>query len=86
MRDFFINAFEKIIAVVLVLMVVGVVIGAIGAAMAPQGGGVFAALAILVFGGLYVIVMGGIMYLGLGIYHNTLATAKATQALADRQP
>ena len=84
MRDFFINALEKIIAVVIVLLMVGVVITAIIALFEPTAG-IFASIMILIAGGLYVILMGGMMYLGLGIYHNTLQTAKTTQALLDRQ-
>ncbi len=74
MRDFFINSFEKLVAVIVVLMCIGVVVGAFGAAME---GGILAFLGVLIFGGIYVILMGGFMYLGLGIYHNTKRMADA---------
>lgn len=80
MRNFFINSFEKLVGVIIVLMAIGVVIGAFGAS---QEGGVLAFLGVLIFGAIYVIFMGGIMYLGLGIYHNTLRTA---DALENRRP
>lgn len=74
MRDFFINSFEKLVAVIVVLMCIGVVVGAFGAAME---GGILAFLGVLIFGAIYVILMGGFMYLGLGIYHNTKRMADA---------
>jgi hypothetical protein len=72
-RDFFILALEKLVAVIVVIMMIAVVIGAF-AAGSEQGAGV--ALGILVGGGLYVILMGGMLYLFLGIYHNTKRTAE----------
>lgn len=79
MRDFFIGALDKLIAVIVVLMIVGVVIGTIATALSPMGG-VLQAIGVLVFGGLYVILMGGMMYLFLGIYHNTKRTADILQS------
>ena len=81
MRDFFIGSFEKLVAVIVVLLTVVVVIGGISA-MASQG--FFAGLAILVGGALYVVMIGGILYLALGIYHNTMRTADAVEKLASR--
>lgn len=80
MRDFFISWFEKLVGVIIILMGIGVVIGAFGAA---QEGGVLAFIGVLLFGAVYVIFMGGLMYLGLGIYHNTQRTA---DALENRTP
>lgn len=77
MRDFFINSFEKLVGVIIVLMAVGVLLGAFGAS---QEGGVLAFVGVLLFGAVYVIFMGGLMYLGLGIYHNTQRTADALEA------
>jgi len=77
MRDFFINSFEKLVAVIIVLMCLAVIVGAIGAA---QEGGVLAFVGVLIVGAVYVILMGGLMYLGLGIYHNTKRMADAMEA------
>ena len=90
MRDFFINAFEKVISVVVVLMCIGVLGGAAavafgGQTMGPNGaGGPFAGLLVLIGGAIYVIVVGGIMFLGLGIYQNTRKTAELMEKLANK--
>ena len=76
MRDFFINSFEKLVGVIIILIAIGTLLGAFGAA---QEGGILAFLAVLVFGAVYVVFMGGLMYLGLGIYHNTQRTADALE-------
>lgn len=76
MRDFFIGWFEKLVAVIIVLMAIGVLIGAAGA-ISQQG--ILAGLAILVVGAVYVIFMGGALYLGLGIYQNTKRMADAME-------
>ncbi len=76
MRDFFIGWFEKLVAVIIVLMAIGVLIGAVGA-ISQQG--ILAGLAILVIGAVYVIFMGGALYLGLGIYQNTKRMADAME-------
>ncbi|MBW7923050.1 MAG: hypothetical protein H3C51_13260 [Rubellimicrobium sp.] len=81
MRDFFIDAFEQLVAVIVVLMIIAVIIAAI-AAGSQRGVGLAGAIAVLVGGGIYVIVMGGIMYLGLGIYRNTQRTTEALEAMA----
>lgn len=79
MRDFFIRSFERLIGVIIVLSVLAVIITAISAATAaPTGGqGLLAFLAVLLFGTVYVILVGGLMYLALGIYHNTMRAANA---------
>jgi hypothetical protein len=90
MRDFFINSFEILVGVIIVLMGLGVVIFAGmaafgGANMGPGApNGLLAGLLILIGGGLYVIFIGGLMYLGLGIYQNTKRTAAAVEKLAAR--
>ncbi len=78
MRDFFIQTAEKLIAVFVVLMLIAVFVGGLGSIVAPsyQGGGFLMGLLIWVFGGLYVVIMGGLLYLGFGIYRNTLRTAE----------
>ena len=81
MRDFFILALEKLIAVIVVLMMIAVVVFAFIAMSSPQGGAV-QGLAILVGGALYVVLMGGMLYLFLGIYHNTKRTAELLAAKA----
>lgn len=90
MRDFFINAFEKLVAVIVVLMCVFVVIAAVGVAfgggMGPggpgAGGGVLMGLLVLAVGAIYVVLIGGAMYLGLGIYQNTRRTAELLERMA----
>lgn len=87
MRDFFINSFEKLVSVVIVLMGIGVVVGALAATFSSSGegaesvGGPIAGLFVLVFGSIYLIFVGGFMYLGLGIYQNTKRTAEAVEKL-----
>ena len=92
MRDFFINSFEILVGVIVVLLGIGV-LGVAGVAafggggMGPNGQGIhgpLAGLAILVGGGIYIVFLGGIMYLGLGIYQNTKRTAVAMEKLASK--
>lgn len=86
MRDLFIGLFEKLVGVFVILMCLGVLVGTVGAFLAPgpNGGGPLAALAILIGGSIYAILMGGMMYLFLGVYHNTKRTAEAIEELAKR--
>ncbi len=94
MRDFFIRGFEVILGVVLVLGAIAVVIAAgavafgagqfTGPSGAPMRGGPIVGLAILVGGLVYLLFVGGLMYLGLGIYHNTRRTADALEARGGR--
>ena len=92
MRDFFINSFEILVGVIVVLLSLGVIIFAgiaafgggapgMGTGMA-MANGPLAGLAILVGGAIYVIFIGGLMYLGLGIYQNTKRTAIAVEKLS----
>ncbi len=81
MRDFFINSLEKLITVIVVLMIVGVLIAAVVSMFSAQGGFLLG-VGVLIFGGLYVILMGGMMYLFLGIYHNTKRTAELLESRA----
>ena len=91
MRDFFINSLEKLVAVFVVLLAIGVVMGALAALMGAghmngQAGmpGPVAALLILLLGGIYVIFVGGFLYMGIGIYQNTKRSAEALEKLAQR--
>lgn len=86
MRDFFIRSFERLIGVILILGAIAVVIAAFaGATAAPTGGqGILIFLGTLIAGALYLILVGGVMYLALGIYHNTLRTAAAVERLGGR--
>jgi hypothetical protein len=87
MRDFFINSFEKLVSIIIVVMGIGIVVVALGIMssgqeMGPGGpGGVLAGLLMLIGGSIYLIFIGGIMYLGLGIYQNTKRTADAVEKL-----
>lgn len=79
MRDFFILALEKLIAVLIILMMLAVVVGAVAVMSSPEGGAL-QGIAILLGGALYVILVGGMLYLFLGIYHNTRRTAELLAA------
>jgi hypothetical protein len=79
MRDFFIQSLEKLISVLIVLMMILVLFGGVAAMFGPDGG-FLQGLAILVGGAIYVIMMGGMLYLFLGIYHNTKRTAELLAA------
>ncbi|WP_083100620.1 hypothetical protein [Pseudophaeobacter leonis] len=84
MRDTFIGLFEKIVGGFVLLLCLGVLIGA-GAAFYAPTGGLLNAVLVLAAGATYTILMGGMMYLFLGIYHNTKRTAEAIEELATRQ-
>ena len=83
MRDFFIQGFETLISIILVIAGIGVVIGAVGA-MINQG--ILAGLGVLILGAIYLLMTGGIAYLALGIYHNTKRTAELLEAGARTPP
>lgn len=80
MREFFIEALDKLIAVIIVLGAIFVVIASVSA-IATQG--FLTGVLVLVAGALYVIMMGGLMYLFLGIYYNTKRTAEAIERSAN---
>jgi len=90
MRDFFINGFEILVGIIIVLLGIGILVAAGAAAFGggtmiqgmPMQGGPLMGLAILVGGLLYLIFIGGLMYLGLGIYQNTKKTAAALERMA----
>ena len=83
MRDFFIRSMEQIINVVLVIGAILVVLGAISTMFHPMGG-FLSGLMVLCGGAIYLLLMGGMIYMGLGIYHNTRRTAEAVERLASR--
>ena len=76
MRDFFIEWFEKLVVVIIVIMAIGVAIGSVGAIFQQ---GILIGLVILIVGAVYVIFIGGALYLGLGIYQNTKRMADAME-------
>ncbi|CTQ33698.1 hypothetical protein [Jannaschia rubra] len=78
MRDFFINALDKIVGVIVILGAIAVLIGTI-TTLFGQGGGILPALGLLIGGTLYLLVTGGMLYLFLGIYANTKRTAEALE-------
>ena len=92
MRDFFINGFEILLGIIIILMILGVVavagMSAFSSGTVIQGqsmqGGPLVGLAILVGGLLYVVFFGGLMYLGLGIYQNTKKAAAALERMASK--
>ena len=79
MRDLFINMFEKLVGVIVILLCIGVVVGGLAVMFgaAGQGGGFLMGLGVLIGGAIYVILIGGALYLGLGIYQNTKRMADA---------
>lgn len=84
MRDFFIGAFEKLVGLIVILMILVVIAGAVVAFLDTAQAGPLAALAIVLIGSLYVVLMAGMMYLFLGIYHNTKRSAAALEKLVDQ--
>ena len=88
MRDFFIRSLEMVINVVVIIMAIGIVLGAGAAAFSPTAGteefggmnGPLAGLLILFGGFVYLILVAGFMYQGLGIYQNTKRTAELLEA------
>lgn len=92
MRDFFINGFEILLGIIIILMILGVIavagMSAFSSGTVFQGqamqGGPLVGLAVLVGGLLYVVFFGGLMYLGLGIYQNTKKTAAAMERMASK--
>ena len=91
MRDFFINTFEILVGVIVVLLCIGVVVAAGvvafggGNMMGPGSpSGPIAGLLLLIGGAIYVIFIAGLMYMGLGIYQNTKRTAEAVEKLVTR--
>lgn len=91
MRDFFIRGFEAILSILLIIGAIVIVIAAGAAAFggAQVGGatgmqGPVAGLAILIVGFVGLLIYGGLLYLGLGIYHNTRRTAEALEARGGR--
>lgn len=79
MRDFFIQSFEKLVTVIVVLLGLAVIIGAIGALLQQ---GALAFLLVLIVGVIYLIMIGGLLYLWLGIYQNTKRTADLLEKVA----
>lgn len=79
MRDFFINSFEKLIAVIVVVTAAASVIGGLVTMFSE---GFFAGILVLIIGAIYTVVLGGGMYLAFGIYHNTKRTADAVERMA----
>ncbi|MBF9032772.1 hypothetical protein HKCCE2091_00830 [Rhodobacterales bacterium HKCCE2091] len=81
MREFFIGALDKLVAVIIILMAIFVVIAGIGAMFAPAQPGMppsaLLGILILIGGAFYIVVIGGSLYLALGIYYNTKRTADA---------
>ena len=86
MRDFFIRTSEKVVAVFIALLSLGIFGFSFFLFVTPayQGGGALPAILTLVFGSVYVFLIGGLMYLGFGIYHNTKRTTELLEALNNK--
>ena len=67
--------------IVVIIVALAALMGA-DCGMGMMGGGMSAAFIMLVGGGLYIGFVAGVMYLGLGIYHDTRRTADATEKMA----
>ena len=90
MRHFFIRGFEILLSIFLILGLIGSIIAgvslivspeaaAIGTELPPGFSGPAAGVALIVGGVIYTIFIGGLMFLGLGIYHNTRRMAEALE-------
>ena len=82
MRDFFIQSFEKLVSVIVVLMMIGSVLGAF---IAGAQEGFLTFVLVLIMGALYTVLLGGGLYLGLGIYQNTKRSAELLERIASKQ-
>ena len=82
MRDFFIQSFEKLVSVIVVLMMIGSVLGAF---IAGAQEGFLAFVLVLIMGAIYTVLLGGGLYLGLGIYQNTKRSAELLERIASKQ-
>ena len=82
MRDFFIQSFEKLVSVIVVLMMIGSVLGAF---VAGAQEGFLAFVLVLIMGAIYTVLLGGGLYLGLGIYQNTKRSAELLERIASKQ-
>jgi len=81
MRDFFINTFESLIAVIVVISAAGTVIAGLVTMFSES---FFGGIVVLIFGALYTVILGGGLYLAFGIYHNTKRTAEAVERMAQK--
>lgn len=83
MRDLFINLFEKIVHIVVVVGAIAIILTSVRVWVSPPPGtnSIAVFLAVLIGGSLYLVLIAGFMYLGLGIYQNTKRTSEATEAL-----
>ncbi|WP_112875082.1 hypothetical protein [Paracoccus endophyticus] len=84
MRTFFVNSFERVVGVIVVLMGIAIVVAAFAALTQPQGG-VLPFLAILAGGFVYLVLMAGFVYLQIGIHANTKRAADAAEAVLARR-
>ena len=82
MRDFFIQSFEKLVSVIVVLMMIGSVLGAF---VAGAQEGFLAFVLVLIMGAIYTVLLGGGLYLGLGIYQNTKRSAELLERIVSKQ-
>lgn len=91
MRNFFIRAFDVLIAVIAILMIIGTLVltyfaftgGTIIQGL-PFEGGPISGLMMLVGGLLFTIIQVGFLYIGTGIYMNTKRTAEAVETMLSR--
>ena len=84
MREFFIDWAEKLIAVFVVLLGIGLLGSGLFAMFSGMPGGFLRGLVMLVFGGIYLIIIAGAMYIVFGIYRNTQETNRLLAELLKR--
>ena len=82
MRNLFIGLFEKLVGLFTVLMLAAVTVGAVVVFNDPAQGGAAAAIALLVGGTIYITMMVGMLYLFLGVHHNTKRTVELLERIA----
>lgn len=86
MRQLIINSFEKLIWALIGIVMLGAVIGGLGAMFAPMGPGFLPGLLIIIGGILYAILIGGMLFMVIGIHDNTKRTAEALERMGALGP
>lgn len=82
MRDLFIRSLERFLDILVWVVAAFVIISGLVAMFSSNAGffyGLISGLAIWIFGALNMLMVFGGLYLGLGIYHNTLRAAEAAE-------
>jgi len=78
MKNMIIKSLEMLVWLMVIVIVLGALAGGFMMMGNPQGG-VLVGLAVIVGGFLYAIIFSGMMFLLIGIHHNTKRTAEALE-------